>query len=56
MEEYHHPLWALYAEYPAAVGMELRMMEQLMGCKVERREVAGGRGGPAKVVYAMATL
>jgi predicted ArsR family transcriptional regulator len=56
MEEYHHPLWALYEEYPAAVSMEVRMMEQLMGCKVERREVAGGRGGPAKVVYAMATL
>ena len=56
MEEFHHPLWPLFEEYPAAVGMELRMMEHLMGCKVERKEVAGGRGGPAKVVYAMATL
>lgn len=56
IEEFHHPLWALFAEYPAAILMELRMMEQLMGSKVERREVAGGRGGPAKVEYFISTL
>lgn len=56
IEEFHHPLWALFAEYPAAIVMEVRMMENLMGSKVERKEVAGGRGGPSKVVYAIATL
>lgn len=56
IEEYHHPLWALYAEYPAAILMELRMMEQLMGSKIERREIPGGRGGPAKVEYHIGTL
>lgn len=56
IEEFHHPLWALYAEYPAAILMELRMMEQLMGSKIERREIPGGRGGPAKVEYHIGTL
>lgn len=56
IEEYHHPLWALFVEYPAAIAMEVRMMEMLMGSKVERKEIHGGRGGPAKVIYAIATL
>lgn len=56
IEEFHHPLWALFEKYPEAVLMELRMMEQLMGTKIERREIAGGRGGPAKVEYLMVTL
>jgi predicted ArsR family transcriptional regulator len=56
IEEFHHPLWALFEEYPAAVMMEMRMMELLMGSKIERREVPGGRGGPARVEYYIHTL
>lgn len=56
IEEYHHPLWALFAEYPAAIVMELRMMEQLMGSKIDRREVHGGRHGPSRVQYFINTI
>lgn len=56
IEEFHHPLWALFEEYPAAIAMEVRMMELLMGSKIERREVPGGRGGPARVEYYIHTL
>ena len=56
IEEYHHPLWALFAEYPAAIVMELRVMEQLMGSKIDRREIHGGRHGPSKVQYFINTI
>jgi predicted ArsR family transcriptional regulator len=55
-EEYHHPLWAMFAEYPAAIVMELRVMEQLMGSKIDRREVHGGRHGPTQVQYFINTI
>jgi predicted ArsR family transcriptional regulator len=56
IEEYHHPLWAMFAEYPAAIVMELRVMEQLMGSKIDRREVHGGRHGPTQVQYFINTI
>lgn len=56
IEEYHHPLWALFDSYPAAILMEVRMMEQLLGSKIERREVPGGRAGPARVEYFINTI
>jgi len=56
MEEFHHPLWALFEVYPAAVLMEWRMMEQLLGTKIDRRVVPGGRGGPARVEFCISTL
>jgi predicted ArsR family transcriptional regulator len=56
IEEYHHPLKTVFAVYPHAVGMEMRAMEQLLGSKVTRREIPGGRGGPARVDYEVATL
>lgn len=56
MEEYHHPLHAVFAVYPGAVTLELRMMEELLGTRIVRKEIPGGRGGPARVDYEVATL
>ncbi|BCX49540.1 transcriptional regulator [Haloferula helveola] len=56
IEEYHHPLQPIFDLYPNAIQFELRMMEELLGSKVIRREVPGGRGGPARVDYEVATL
>ena len=56
IEEYHHPLQAVFAAYPGAVNLELRMMEELLGTRIVRREIAGGRGGPARIDYEVVTL
>lgn len=56
IEEYHHPLQAVFAVYPGAIALELRMMEELLGTRVSRKEIPGGRGGPARVDYEVATL
>jgi predicted ArsR family transcriptional regulator len=56
IEEYHHPLQEVFEIYPNAIQFELRVMEELLGSKVVRREVPGGRGGPARVDYEVATL
>lgn len=55
VEEFHTPLAKIYAEYPSAVRMEVQMMEQLLGTKVVRNEVATGKGRK-RVVYEIATL
>ena len=56
IEEYHHPLRPIFAKYPRAIGVELRMLEALLGTRVTRREIPGGRHGPARVDYEVATL
>ncbi len=56
IEEYHHPLQAVFAVYPGAITLELRMMEELLGTRVVRKEVAGGRSGPARIDYEVVTL
>lgn len=56
IEEYHHPLRPVFERYPRAIGMEVRMLEGLLGTKVIRREIAGGPHGPARVDYEVATL
>jgi len=56
IEEYHHPLQPIFDAFPNAVQFELRMMEELLGTRVQRREVPGGRAGPARVDYEVATL
>lgn len=56
IEEYHHPLQAIFAVYPGAITLEIRMMEELLGTRVVRKEVAGGRGGPARIDYEVVTL
>lgn len=56
IEEYHHPMQRIFDKYPRAVAMEVRMMEQLLGSKVVRREIPGGRAGPARVDFEVSTL
>jgi predicted ArsR family transcriptional regulator len=56
MEEFHHPMWAVFEAFPAAILMELRMLEQLLGTKIERRVIPGGRGGPSRVEFLIDTL
>lgn len=56
IEEYHHPLQRIFEKYPRAIAMEVRMMEELLGSKVIRREISGGRSGPARVDFEIATL
>jgi predicted ArsR family transcriptional regulator len=55
IEEFHTPLARIYEVYPNAVRMELQMLEQLLGTKVERRELATGKGR-RRVIYEMTTL
>ena len=56
IEEYHQPLQPIFAKYPRALGMELRMLEALLGTRITRREVHAGRHGPARVDFEVATL
>ena len=56
IEEYHHPLQRIFEKYPRAIAMEVRMMEELLGSKVIRREIPGGRSGPARIDFEIATL
>ena len=56
MEEFHNPLQRLFERYPRAVAMELRMIEQLLGTKVTRRELDGGRTGQPRVIFELLTL
>ena len=56
IEEYHHPLQRIFDKYPRAVAMELRMIEQLLATKVTRREIPGGKAGPARVDFEVSTL
>lgn len=56
IEEAHHPLHEVFGRYPNAIQFELRMMEELLGTKIVRREVPGGRGGPARIDYEVPTL
>ncbi|MGA0900234.1 MAG: helix-turn-helix transcriptional regulator [Luteolibacter sp.] len=41
--EIHHPLQSILEHYPMALKMELRMLEELLGCKLKRVEVDTGR-------------
>jgi len=51
MEELHNPLQRLFEKYPRAVAMEQRMIEQLLGVRVTRSELTGGRTGQPRVVF-----
>lgn len=55
IEEYHHPLRPIFAKFPRAVGMELRLLEALLGSRITRREIPGGSHGPARVDYEIAS-
>lgn len=54
IEEFHNPLQRIFERYPRVVAMEQRMIEQLLGTRVTRREFPGGRNGQPRVVFEVA--
>ena len=54
LEEFHNPLQRVFESYPRAAAMEQRMIEQLLGTRVVRRELPGGRTGQPRVVFEVA--
>ena len=49
--EHHNPLSRVFERYPRAVAMETRMIEGLLGARVVRGELSGGREGTPRVVF-----
>ncbi len=49
--ELHNPLQRVFEHYPRATAMELRMLEQLLGRRLVRCELPGGRDTPPRVVF-----
>lgn len=55
LEEYHHSMAPIFEVYPNAIRMEVQMMEQLLGSRVNRQVVEGTKGRE-RVVYEIASL
>lgn len=55
IEEYHHPLHRIFSRYPGMVAVELRVIEQALGTRVERI-VRKGSQGVKCTVYRVSTL
>jgi len=55
IEEFHNPLQRVFERYPRAAAMEQRMIEQLLGTRVTRRELVDGRAGLPRVVFELGT-
>ena len=55
IEEYHHPMSAIFEAYPNAVRMELQMMEQLLGSRLARKTVDAGKGREV-TIYEISSL
>ncbi|MES2659571.1 MAG: hypothetical protein V4689_13215 [Verrucomicrobiota bacterium] len=51
IEEFHNPLQRVFDRYPRAAAMEHRMIEELLGVRVTRRELASGRAGQPRVIF-----
>jgi len=56
LEEYHNPLQRIFDSYPRAILMEQRMLEQLVGCRVVRREVPTIGPVSAHVIFEISEL
>lgn len=56
LEEFHNPLQRVFDRYPRAVAMEQRMIEELLGVRVVRRELDSGRAGQPRVVFEVPVL
>ncbi len=54
LEELHNPLQRVFELYPRAVAMEQRMIEQLLECRLARREEESGRRGQPRVIFELA--
>jgi predicted ArsR family transcriptional regulator len=49
--EVHNPLQRIFEFYPSASGMELRMIEELLETRLNRRELPGGRDTTPCIVF-----
>jgi len=49
--ETHNPLQQVFEHYPRAVTMELRMLEELLGCRLKRVEVDTGRKAAPHIAF-----
>lgn len=55
IEEYHHPMQEIFDRYPSAIQQEIRMMEFLLGSKVQRKVILLEKGG-SMVIYTVGVL
>ena len=55
IEEYHHPMQEIFERFPSAIQQEIRMMEQVLGTKVDRQIVELEKGGQM-IVYRIGML
>ena len=55
IEEYHHPMKQLFKIYPTLISLEIKMIEQLLGSNVSRKELSLSKGGNL-VIYQISTL
>jgi len=56
IEILHHPLQQVLNHYPRAIAMEQRMLEQIIGSRINRREVQAHAGLAARVILEIAAL
>ena len=49
--EFHNPLQRVFEHYPRAAAMETRMLEALLGRRLIRRELPGGRESLPHIVF-----
>lgn len=50
IEVYHNPLQRVFDQYPRTIAMEHRMLEQVLGCRILRRETALPNESTGKVM------
>ena len=56
IEEFHNPLSRIFESYPRVPGMELRMIEGLLGTRVTRREISTGPTGQPRVIFEVTVI
>jgi len=49
--ECHNPLQIIFDQYPRAATLEQRMIEELLGTRVKRMELEGGRESPPRIAF-----
>ncbi len=50
IEVYHNPLQRIFDQYPRTITMEHRMLEQVIGCRILRREAPVAATSTTKVI------
>lgn len=55
IEEYHHPMERIFQKYPSALKLEIKLMEEVIGCSVVRDERRASKGNSV-TIYTISTL